>query len=125
MGFRTGSYAKVWQVEPVSDTLTKLRISISRKNKQSGEYVTEFSGYISIYGSAAAKKASLLKEGASIKLGDVDVTSGKSEKTGEWYNTFKCFSFEADDKPTVSSSDKDDPQPEVDSGELDDSRLPF
>jgi len=38
MGFRTGAYAKVWKVEPYSDTSVKLRISISRKNKQSGEY---------------------------------------------------------------------------------------
>ena len=38
MGFRTGAYAKVWEVTPMSDTSTKVRMSISRKNKQSGEY---------------------------------------------------------------------------------------
>ena len=42
MGFRTGAYAKVWKVEPYSDTSVKLRISISRKNKQSGEYEQDF-----------------------------------------------------------------------------------
>ena len=35
MGFRTGAYAKVWEVTPMSDTSTKVRMSISRKNKQS------------------------------------------------------------------------------------------
>ena len=34
MGFRTGAYAKVWDVTPVGDTSTKVRISISRKNKE-------------------------------------------------------------------------------------------
>lgn len=38
MGFRTGAYAKVWEVTPMSDTSTKIRISVSRKNKQTGEY---------------------------------------------------------------------------------------
>ena len=31
MGFRTGAFAKVWEVTPMSDTSTKLRMSISRK----------------------------------------------------------------------------------------------
>lgn len=38
MGFRSGAYAKVWDVSPVSDTATKLRVSISRKDKNTGEY---------------------------------------------------------------------------------------
>ena len=46
MGFRTGAYAKVWEVTPMSDTSTKVRMSISRKNKQSGEYEQDFSGFV-------------------------------------------------------------------------------
>lgn len=42
MGFRTGAFAKVWEVTPMSDTSTKVRISVSRKNKQSGEYEQDF-----------------------------------------------------------------------------------
>ena len=60
MGFRTGAYAKVWEVSPLSDTSTKVRMSVSRKNKQSGEYEQDFSGYVLCIGTAAAKKASLL-----------------------------------------------------------------
>ena len=47
MGFRNGAYAKVWD-EPsvVSDSMTKLRVSISRKNKTTGEYETDFSGLV-------------------------------------------------------------------------------
>lgn len=44
MGFRTGAYAKVWEVTPMSDTSTKVRMSVSRKNKQTGEYEQDFPG---------------------------------------------------------------------------------
>ena len=61
MGFRTGAYAKVWEVTPMSDTSTKVRMSISRKNKQSGEYEQDFSGFVLAIGTAAANKAASLK----------------------------------------------------------------
>ena len=41
MGFRKGSYARVWEVQPVSDTNTKIRITISRKDKLTGEYISK------------------------------------------------------------------------------------
>lgn len=46
MGFRTGAYAKVWEVTPMSDTSTKVRLSVSRKNKQTNEYEQDFSGFV-------------------------------------------------------------------------------
>ena len=45
MGFRQGAYATIWEVEALSDVNTKARISISRKNKQTGEYNRVMSGY--------------------------------------------------------------------------------
>ena len=75
MGFRKDAYATVWSVEVVSDTMTKGRISVSRKNKQTDEYETEFGGFVSFVGTAAAKKAAGLKERDRIRLGDVDVTN--------------------------------------------------
>ena len=89
MGFRTGAYAKIWEVTPMSDTSTKVRLSVSRKNKQTNEYEQDFSGFVLAIGTAAAKKAACLKEGDE------------------------------------SSSQTTDPQPTVDDGEIDDSRLPF
>lgn len=48
MGFRTGAFAKIWEVTPMSDTSTKLRMSVSRKNKQSGEYSNPVLGTVYI-----------------------------------------------------------------------------
>lgn len=126
MGFRTGAYAKVWKVEPFSDTSTKLRISVSRKNKQSGEYEQDFSGFATAVGTAAAKKAACLKEGERIKLGDIDVTTKYDKAKDVTYTNYKIFSFEVDSgENTAAATHSAEPVPAVDSGEVDDSRLPF
>lgn len=124
MGFRTGAFAKIWEVTPMSDTSTKLRMSVSRKNKQSGEYEQDFSGFVLAIGTAAAKKAACLKEGDKIKLGDVDVSTKYDKEKKITYTNFKMFSFEVDGD-SDSSEDTTDLQPTVDEGEIDDSRLPF
>lgn len=125
MGFRTGAYATVWEVNPVFDTKTKCRISISRKKKDSTEYEEDFSGYVSFVGTAAAKKAACLKKGARIKLGDVDTSSKYDKEKKVIYYNFKCFSFEdANSGNSSSNAATDATQPVVDDGEVDD-RLPF
>lgn len=126
MGFRKDSFATIWSVEPTSDTLTKARISISRKNRQTGEYENDFGGFVSFVGTAAAKKAASLKERDRIKLGDVDVTNRYDKEKNVTYTNFKVFSFEmADGAPAQQSKSTTEPQPHVDDGEVDDSRLPF
>lgn len=123
MGFRAGSYAKVWAVEPKSDTNTTVRLSISHKNKNTGEYEQDFSGFVGFVGTVAAKKAACLKEGDRIKLGDVDVTTSYNSEKKVTYTNFKCFSFDVDGDSQAAVTNE--PQPEVDSGETDDDRLPF
>lgn len=128
MGFRKDAFATVWSVETVSDTLTKGRISISRKNKQTDEYETDFSGFVSFVGTAAAKKAARLKEKDRIKLGDVDVTSRFDKEKNTTYTNFKVFSFElpgSSGNAAPPAQNNTEPQPQVDGGEVDDSRLPF
>lgn len=127
MGFRKDSFATVWSAEVVSDTLTKVRLSISRKNKQTGEYETDFSGFVSFVGTAAAKKAAALKEKDRIKLGDIDVTNRYDKERNTTFTNFKVFSFEMQGENAASSpaAASPEPQPQVDGGEVDDSRLPF
>lgn len=127
MGFRKESYATIWSIEPVSDTVTKGRISISRKNKQTGEYETDFSGFVSFYGTTSAKKAACLKEKDRIKLGDVDVTNRYDKEKEVTYTNFKIFSFEAPSELNIHNAHPEPATPStlVDEGEVDDSRLPF
>ena len=94
MGFRKDAFCTVWSVEPVSDVQTKARISISRKDKQTGEYTEDFSGFVSFFGTAAAKKAATLKERDRIKLGDVDVRSKYDKAKNITYYNFNVYSFE-------------------------------
>lgn len=94
MGFRQGAYATMWNIDPVSSTVTKARISISKKNKQSGEYETDFSGFVSFLGTSAAKKASVLKERDRIKIGDCDVKTYYDRNKNMTYYNFNIFSFE-------------------------------
>ena len=127
MGFRKDSFATVWSAEVVSDTLTKVRLSISRKNKQTGEYETDFSGFVSFVGTAAAKKAAALKEKDRIKLGDIDVTNRYDKERNTTFTNFKVFSFEmqGENAAAAPAAASTEPQPQVDGGEVDDSRLPF
>ncbi len=97
MGFRSGAFVKIWEITPISDTMTKLNVSISKKNKQSGEYEKDFSGFPVCIGTAAAGKASKLQKGDTIILGDVDVTTRTRPDGKGVYTDFKIFSFELAD----------------------------
>lgn len=121
MGFRNGAYATVWSSEPISDVNTKIRISISRKNKNTGEYEQDFSGFIACIGTAAAKKAALLKEKDRIKLGDTDVSTYYDAEKKKTYYNFKLFSFENLNNSEKTTKDADVVK-DVDDGEPD---LPF
>ena len=87
MGFRTGAYAKVWEVKPIGDNVTQIRITVSKKQKGGDEYIQDFSGYCSCLGSIVAKKALELHNGDTIKLGDVEVIITNAKKVGDTYVT--------------------------------------
>ena len=125
MGFRTGAYAKVWEVAPMSDTSTKIRISVSRMNKKTDEWEQDFSGFVLCIGTAAARNAAKLNAGARIKIGDCDVTTKYDAQKKVTYTNFKMFSFEDADGNSSSEPDNTAPQPQVDEGEVDENRLPF
>lgn len=124
MGFRKDAWATCWDIEPKSDTMTQVRLSTSRKDKSTGEYVQDFSGFVVFVGTVAAKQAANLKEKDRIKLGDVEVTTKYVKEKEQAYTNFKCYSFTLQDNESQSSSDQSEPQPSVDDM-IDDDRLPF
>ena len=40
MGFREGAFATVWEITNHGDSFSKVRVSTSRKDKKTDEYVT-------------------------------------------------------------------------------------
>ena len=125
MGFRKDAWATCWGAEPKSDTLTNVRISTSKKDKQTGEYNQDFSGFVAFVGTAAAKKAAALKEKDRIKLGDVEVTTKYDSEKKITYTNYKCYNFELQNGGgSESSTSSIESQPVVDEG-LSEDKLPW
>lgn len=123
MGFRTGAYAKVWDIRERTPNITALRISTSKKPRGSDEYVQDFSGYVSCMGETAARAALGLKVGDRIKLGDVEVQTTYVKEKDTTYTNFNVYSFEK--AVPVENSPGDDFNPvDVPNG-LEDEGLPF
>lgn len=93
MGFRTGAYATIWEVKNGNGNYTDVRLSISKKNKQTNEYETDFSGFVRFIGTAH-QKATSLKERDRIKIGDCEVTNNYNKEKNVTYTNFAVFSFE-------------------------------
>ena len=93
MSFRQNSYCVVWEVKQGTGNFTDVRLSSSKKNKQTGEYETDFSGFVRFIGGAHQKAASL-KEKDRIKLGDCEVTNRYDKEKKTTYTNFAVFDFE-------------------------------
>lgn len=120
MGIRQGGYATVWEVVPKTQGVTQARVTTSVKNKATGEYKTDFSGYVSFLGSAVASEAAKLKEKDRIKIGACETTREYNKDRNETYWGVKIYEFEM-----VNFENQESNQPSVDNGEVDESDLPF
>lgn len=121
MGFKKGAFATVWQVDK-QERYTKVRISTSRKNRESGEYEQDFSGYCSFVGEAHKLGAGLSQKDR-IRLGDCEVTTKYNKENGQTFTNFTVFSFEIPDDSNRGTQVATRP----DNGEVDvdDDGLPF
>lgn len=106
MGFRNGAYGKVWTVER-KEKYTKISFSTSKKDKNTGEYETDFSAFVNLVG-AAHQKASNLEEGDRIKIIDCETTTTK--KNDVKYTNHTIWDWEpagttsGEPKPAVSAT---------------------
>ncbi len=132
MGFRQNGFCSVWSTEPSkSGSTTRVRLSSSRKNKATGEYEQDFSGFCTFIGKAH-DMAQNLRPKDRIKILECDVgTTYDKEKQKEYVN-YKVFDFEMADGSTPNGSgsqsgSKKKPAFSVDDGEVDvdDSNFPF
>lgn len=101
MGFRNGAYATVWEVRNGNGNWTDVKLSTSKKSRQSGEYETDFNGFVRFIGDASSKAAHL-GERSRIKIGECDVTNHYNREKGVTYTNFAVFSFEEVDSNSSS-----------------------
>ena len=94
MGFRQGGYMTVWSVEEgKSGKTARVRLSSSRKDKRTGEYVQDFSGFCTFIG-PAHELAGKLRDRDRIKLGECEVTTTYDKEKKVTYVDYKVFDFE-------------------------------
>ena len=94
MGLKTNCYATTWEKKPYpSGKATDVRISVSKKNKQTDQYETEFSGWCRFAGTANQKAASLV-ERSRIKITDFEVTNRYDKEKGTTYTNVTVWDFE-------------------------------
>lgn len=99
MGFRQGAYAKVWSVENKGNYSVG-NVSISRKNKNSNLYETEFQdGYVRFVGDGheAIKGLQIPNGGISIRITSCDVTHRYDAEKKRAYTNFVIFGLDVID----------------------------
>ena len=103
MGFRNGAYASVFSVQKGNGNYYDVNIATSRKNRTSGQYETDFRGFVRFAGTAATGIASLDGQHSKnngnrpisrVKLGDVDTTNSYSARDNRTYTHHVVFSFD-------------------------------
>ena len=103
MGFKTNAYAKVWKTEDKGN-YSVVELSTSKKNKQTGEYETDFNGKFVRFIGQAHTDIKRYGDGIKIKLGNVEVTNSYNKETRVSYTNFLVFSFEAEESNTNTNT---------------------
>ena len=138
MGFRQDAYARVWSVEEKGNYSTA-RISISRKDKNSGAYNTDFQdGFVRLVGQAHTALQGVPideKKGLSIKISSCEVTNVYTAPDGKVSYTphYTIFGLEVQDGNTnnkgnnVNSANANSGSDEFMNipDDIDDAELPF
>lgn len=111
MGLRTGAFATIWSVENKGN-FSNVRVSTSKKNKTTGAYEQDFSGYLRFIGEAHRNVASL-KEKDRIKIGEFEVTTNYDAAKKITYTNYAVFTFENQNGDTAAPAAKKQPKPDV------------
>lgn len=102
MGFRNDAYATVWDSKPGKGKYNELKIQISKKNKDTDKYETDFSGWVRFVGKAA--ELGLLPERTRIKIKSCDVTNFYNKDSKVMYWTPVVFEAElCDSRPQINA----------------------
>lgn len=126
-----GNYVSVFSVKKGSGNYYDVQLSCSRKDKQTGNYVPDFSGFVRFVGTAADKiaqfggqdsKANGNKPVTRIRIGDFSVGNHYDKEKKVTYWNVAVFDFEPQDGASSSAPQKKDTSfmniPDSDSTEL-------
>ena len=106
MGFKQDArFVKVWEVENKGNYHI-VSISTSKKNKETGEYETDFSNKFVRFVGAAHTMASNLKKGDVIKLGNCEVTNSYSKERNTTYTNYVVYSFEKESDGNITNTNQ-------------------
>ena len=121
MSFSNNAYAKIWKVEK-HDNYTKVNMSTSKKNRDTGEYETDFSGFVNMIGKAH-KLAESLEANDRIKILSCEVTTKYDKAKDTKYTNFTIFDWEPAGTSAGEPKQLNVEEPVVE--EQDDEALPF
>ena len=135
MGFRTGAYARIWNIDN-KGKYSICNISISKRKKDSDEFETEFQdGFVSFVGEAHefVKDMNVPQGGIPIKIGACDVTTKYDPNKKTTYVNYAIFGVEdaSFDKPAegkktaAAKSTAKSKKSDADMLDDDDAQLPF
>ena len=118
MAFRNGNYATIWGVVP-KENVCQVQLRTSRKDKTTGEYVTDFSDNFVLFSGKAGEKAQSLEPGTRIQIKECSVTTRyvKEKKVKYW----NCYVYDFD---VINATQVRDTAPVNNNDETDDD-MPF
>lgn len=120
---RNGAYCKIWEVRDGKGNYKEANISVSRKNKQSGNYDKVFGAWVRLVGTAKDQvgKIDLSK---NVKIAECEITNNydKDKKTMYWNPVIYAFDLEG--STTTSAAKQNDDFVKVPDN-LDSEALPF
>lgn len=128
---QNGSYASVWKVTKGKGNYYDVRLSCSRKRKDTNEYVTDFQGFTRFCGTAATQIAAHdgfdAKENGNkplrIKIGNFSVSNSYDRNKDITYWNVAVFSYDDPNGESNGQQKQDDGFVDVPDGIEDE--LPF
>jgi hypothetical protein len=105
MGFKKDAYATIWAVQNRGAKFAKVRLSTSHRSKDTNQYETDFSGFVSLIGDAFRRVDDIESVLAStsngtprckIKINSCDVTNKYDKAANREYTNFTIYSLSLD-----------------------------
>lgn len=112
MGLKNGAKLSIWEVKKCGK-YTDIQASTRKKNNQTGEWETDFSGYIRLVGNANTKATDFsegkLQNPIKIEVGGFEVTQKYSKEHKKTFTNFVMYDFEMEDtQPAQPKPSADD-----------------